>query len=609
PSRDAILRNVLEYLGYDTAIIYDTSERGAEQGAEQPAEPEPEEGQDAPVVQGGEGSPAGQVSQYDRERAEVLLEQGNVGELAPYLTDEEITEFLRLWDAFEPYNEALGEAYTRLDADLKSTDKKVKKAAQEEIGRYEAEQEVAFEPVNAFTQTLIEKYGLEEETGYQEPEETDEEEGFEEYDKEDELEEPKQKKGKKAPKKEKEKPFIVVGGASEATIAKQTYTQEELEEFHYTQTYFDRFESKKTKELIQIYGYYHGGTVPDGNNIIHIMRRLPDEEGNYSKDGIFTGPWQAANVELDYLLKYFKANKFKHVGKKEGHKNKYGFWVNPSNVIVNAIEIELPSTHKGWANLNSVEFAQNDEGNWVIGESFHTGTGGYSSGAWNKDKGYEKKSDAIRKLIQDAEEFLNSNFKEDKSKSYEQRDIENLIRTLKTKTLPQALLEEGAVDNFTRVEFTAADYDEGFQGDLFPDEEATAEPAPEGKKPKRKTTAKKAATKKAKPAQKDNVASEEEEEAEPRFTLEDEEGTPGDYHWIEERICTNPTFITLPGDDRLDAVPKVVLAEKDGNWYYNTYLTDDSGKGSSWGSLIPTFKGNYVPYQTREDAVKHAISY
>ena len=636
PGREAILRNILEYLGYDTRIIYDTSERAAEQ--REPAEPaEPSAGpvaqaetkQDASPVQGDEG---GQVTQYDREEVAARLEEGNVGEfqLTEYMTDDEVAEFMRLWNAFQPFNDALGEGYSRLDADLHSKDKKVVKAAQDEINRLEQAQIDAFGPVQEFVDGLIEKYDLYQEPYNRELDEEPDEESFDEdefeddgYTPVDEDEEPKPKKGKKGAKKGKEKkaeakPYVVVGGASEATIAKQTYTQEEYEEFIYGHSTFSIFESKKTGERVQVY------MVDDTHPIYHdhsviVSRRLPGPNGKMSENGIYTGPQTETRTTTDYIIKYLKANKFKCIDEKKSHKNKYGFWVNPHNVIMNPIRIELPSVHKGWANSQSASLAQNDKGKWVIGASFGTTTGGASSPVTNERReGFDSKTDAVKKLIELAEGFLKDRFKGEKSKSYDQRDLENLIRALKTKTLPQAMLEEGVVDDVMRIDLSDVGI-EGTQGDLFGGEvvEEPVAVAPAAKeKPKKESTGKKKTSKrKVEPGV--NLFGEEvveapeetDEESEPKFTIEDEEGTAGNFHWIEDRICTNPQIITIPGADRLASVPKVALAEKDGKWYQTTYVTADGNGKSAWGSVIPTFKSSFLPFDSREDALKKAVNY
>lgn len=630
-TREAILRNILEFLGYDTRIIYDTSERAAEQ--REPAEPagpadQPvaaaETGQTPAPVQGGEGSQVNRA-QYDREEVAVILEQGNVGEynLTDYMTDEEVAEFVRRWEAFLPFNDAVGEAYTRLDADLHSSDKKKKKAAQAEIDRLEMAQQEAHAPVQEYVDELIEKYGqlAEEEIDEVAEEEPVDEEYQEDADveeipeDEDEVpDEPKQKKGKKGAKKGKkeQKPSrpILSGKHSEKDLASVEYTQEEWEQLVFGGSMFCDYTSKKTGERIQI--VYADDKEPIHND--HQIRFWSWQKGAENGDRL------EGVVTTDFMLRYLKLNGFKQV-KPSAKKNKYGYWVNNYGVIVNPNRVILPSTHKGWGNNNYVSFAQNDKGKWTTGASFHTATGGVSGpvSGGNNSKGFDTKTEAIRFLLEQAEKYLKNNYKGGgKSKTYEQRDLENLIHALKTKTLPQAMLEEGVVNTVMRVDLSDAGI-EGTQGDLFGGEvveEPVAEAPAVKESPKKGSKVKKKTTKRKAQAGVDlfggevvEAPEESDEESEPRFTLEDEEGTPGNFHWIAERVCTNPQIITMPGADRTSSVPKVALAEKEGKWYESTYITADGGVGSSWGSVIPTFKASYIPYSSRKDAINHAIEF
>ena len=620
-TREAILRNILEYLGYDTRIIYDTSERAAErreqaEPAGQAAQPvAAAEAEQAPApVQGGAGSQVDRA-QYDREEVAIILEQGNVGEynLTDYMTDEEVAEFVRRWEAFLPFNDAVGEAYSRLGADLRSSDKKKKKAAQAEIDRLEMAQEEAHAPVQEYVDELIEKYGQLAQEEAQDEEEPDEIEEVEDEGYVDEDEESKPKKGKKGAKKGKkeQKPArpIVSGKHSEEELATVEYTQDEWEQLVYGGSMFCDYTSKKTGEKIEI--VYADDSNPVYND--HQIRFWSWQKGaeyGERREGVVT---------TDYMLRYLKLNGFKQE-KPSAKKNKYGYWVNTHGVIVNPIRILLPSTHKGWANMNYVSFAQNDKGKWTTGASFHTATGGYSgpvSGGNNRE-GFDTKVEAIKYLLDAAEKYLKQNFTGGgKSKTYEQRDLENLINALKTKTLPQAMLEEGVVDTVMRVDLD--DAGEAVQGDLFGSDvvaETVPGPSVVNEKPKKESKGKKK-TSKRKTEAGVNLFGEEvvetpdetDEESEPRFTIEDEEGTPGNFHWVSERICTNPQILIMPGADRLSSVPKVSLAEKDGKWYQNVYVTADGGKGSSWGSMIPSFKSSYIPFDSREDAIKHALEY
>ena len=128
----------------------------------------------------------------------------------------------------------------------------------------------------------------------------------------------------------------------------------------------------------------------------------------------------------------------------------------------------------------------------------------------------------------------------------------------------------------------------------------------EEKKPKKQEPA----VEQAKEEEPEKEVSEAEEESqEEKVVFEDEPGTPGNFHWPSERVCTNPIIVTLPGQDRLEAVNKVALAEKNGKWYVSTYVKADGEKGSAWGNPVPTFTSSYISYPSREAAIKHAVDY
>lgn len=758
PSRDYILRNILEYLGYDTSIIFDTSERESEQraAAEEAAAAdqggnESQESEAGAPVQSDTGSA---VNQFDREEVAAILEQGNVGEtgLAEYMSDDEVAEFMRIWDEFLPHNDALGEAYNRLGDDLRATaDKARRKAAQAEIDRLEQAQAEAFVPVQDYVDSLLAKYDLfeepydrsQDEAEPQEAEnETEEEEPETEVEEDiDTPEEPKPDKSKKGGKKSKKgkkasnSGTVFSGDISDETLAAVEYTTDEVEQLIFGASLFGDYTSKKTGEKIEI-------VYADDEHPVYFDHQI---RFWIWQRGAEYGDRHEATATTDYMMRYLKANEFK-LTKPSAKKNKYGYWVNSCGVIVNPIRVELPSVHKGWAQQQHAGFAQREDGKWVVTESFHDNNGGYGSPASNeRGEGYDTKSDAIRAVIEHGESFL-KRFAGAKSKSYEQRDIENLVRTLKTKTLPQALLEEGVVSSVHRAEITASEYDNGEQGLLFGEEELQAEIAEESAKvdtnpteaqkeagnykkghikvdgldisienpkgsirrgtdaqgrewqtemkhsygyirrtesvdgdhidiflsdtPKRgkvfvvdqvnpetgefdehkvmygfasedearaaylanyedgwkglgaitpvtKAEFKKwidSSNRKTKPFaeyKSVKVADAEEDTQEDVITspvLEETEGTPGNYHWNDNGVCTNPAIITVPGNDRLGDVCKVSLAENNGTWYVENFVVADGGKGSSWGNRIPSIRNTSISFSSRFAAVKSAIS-
>lgn len=756
PSRDYILRNILEYLGYDTSIIFDTSERESEQRAAAEAAAADQGGNESQESEAGapvQSDTGSAVTQFDREEVAAILEQGNVGEtgLAEYMSDDEVAEFMRLWDEFLPYNDALGEAYNRLGDDLRATaDKAKRKAAQAEIDRLEQAQAEAFVPVQDYVDSLLAKYDLFEEPYERnrdeaEPQDVENEIDAEEPEAEveediDTPEEPKPDKSKKGGKKSRKgkkasnSGTVFSGDISDEALAAVEYTTDEVEQLIFGASLFGDYTSKKTGEKIEI-------VYADDEHPVYFDHQI---RFWIWQKGAEYGDRHEATATTDYMMRYLKANGFK-LTKPSAKKNKYGYWVNSCGVIVNPIRVELPSVHKGWAQMQHAGFAQREDGKWVITESFHDNNGGHGSPASNeRGKGYDTKSDAIRAIIEHGESFL-KRFAGAKSKSYEQRDIENLVRTLKTKTLPQALLEEGVVGSVHRAEITASEYDNGEQGLLFGEEELQAEIAEESAKvdtnpteaqkeagnykkghikvdgldisienpkgsirrgtdaqgrewqtemkhsygyirrtesvdgdhidiflsdtPKRgkvfvvdqvnpetgefdehkvmygfaseeearaaylanyeegwnglgaitpvtKAEFKKwivSSNRKTKPFaeyKSVKVAEAEEDTQEdviPSPVLEESEGTLGNYHWNDNGVCTNPTIITVPGNDRLGDVCKVSLAENNGTWYAESFVVTDGGKGSSWGNRIPSIRNTSVSFGSRFAAIKSAV--
>lgn len=607
PTREIILRNILEYLGYDTSIIFQTA--AGQQQAEGAAEQD-QGGQAATAdengspVQGDQGSSTAQVN---REDAYAILSYNDAEVLLDYMTDDEVAELLRLYSEFQPANDALGEAYTRLEKDLKSSDKKAKKAAQDEIDRLDAAQEEAFIPVRDYVQSLVEKYGLQDEMGLQPSDEN--EEGFEDYEDVEDLEaslmdeedfdeeEPKPaKKAKKAKGKKsepKEQPYVVPNAASEEEIAKQTYTQDEWEELVYGYSCFDIFESERTGEQITLYMIDDTHPVYKDHRVI-IRRSIQWQDGRISIE---------TSTTTDYLLKYLKANKFKPVDEgeqvskhyKKPYKNKYGYWRNHFGVVMNPIRIELPSVKKNWSNSSDTYYYQEDNGEWFAGGNASYENGGGSLAV--KRGPYKTKSEAIRATIDALVAFR----KKHPGKHYNLRDVDNLITTLRTKTLPSALREEGAVSDIHIAEIVPMDTSAAVQGDLFGEGEAapaeTASPAPaESRKPagKKQSARKKTAKKEETIFEDSEMGAVDEAEDEDMSKYYDQAGE----------------VIVFPGSDDDDkSVTRIGLAERDGKWYASTYVVADGGKGSSFGSSSMRVNTSGLSYPSRQEALKAAIKH
>lgn len=715
-TREQILTEILTNLGYDIRTF------NTEPAAAEPAGAATETGEAGDALQSDE---PGAVTQQDREEVAARLEEGNVGEyrLAESMTDEEIAEFLRLWAQYEPSQDALGEAYSELDADLKSSNKKVKAAAEKRIRELTDAQIEAFAPVQEFVNGLLDKYPIDTEV-------TDVVQSAPET----------QAPAQPIATEEDTKKTASKKPASEKKVQEQTYTQEEYEDFIYGNSFGTEYTSKRLGWRIQILSIGDKLGFDQPNTMMWVWKSPDAKQGDRVEN---TAP-------TDYVIKFLKANGFKRTGK-PAKKNKYGYYINPVGVVMNPLVL-------GGKGGNEVRLYQGDDGLWRMSTSYLTNMSGGGSPLTPeaRDK-YKTKSEAIKAGIKELENTIAKHSNENT------KELEAVVRELKSKALPQALLEEGVVESVPRAEITASELDNGVQGDLFggevePERYSVSNQSAEkggnfyqneygeidlvkiGKEVTdkmkvanvplrlttsmvkhiyeqhkkegkfkteqdaiqfvidvmtnfdhvrdggkgtyvfsvengRKNTGRRAITiilhsssgeyfgvktsgyERIEDIQKrpliwekgvetsatdtasanvtsdslqqggemagnasnqtnglsedkDTEISEETsdyEEISDVVELEDEEGTPGNYHWVSERVCTNPTIITVPGADKRGRVSKIALAEKDGQWYVASFVTADGGKGSSWGSQIPAFRGSYIPYPSRYVAVQKAV--
>lgn len=400
-TKDEILVQILNDLGYATRT-FDTFKR-AEAARE---------GQDSAGAESGEAGDAGdgeRPGEVNRNREFVraaLMESGDEYiDLTDYMSDDECDEFMRLYEEYEPFQDAVGEAYEKYDKQLKSKDKAKKAAAEKKIDKLVKAQEKAFEPIQDYVEDLLSLYGLadvdEVETEEEVPEISVERPGAEDTEvAEEQL-------------------------ASEEEVEKQTYTPDEWEDFVYG-GFCDTFESPRSNVRYQLL------FVDDRFNIYknHSVKLCKD-----TKDGKYLGE---AGGTTDYILKFFKANGYKRVSG-GSVKNKYGYWINEHGVCMNPVKVELPSVKKGWAQMNYFTYYKADDGLWYGGGSASHGDGG---GTVTFPHGYENRSDLVKAAIEDFERFREANAE---SQHYTMRDVENLIKELKNRTLPQALREEGVL--------------------------------------------------------------------------------------------------------------------------------------------------------------------
>lgn len=103
-------------------------------------------------------------SEFERKQLPLILEDiGGDQKLAQLMTNDEVADFVRLYESLAPYTDAIGEAYEKYDKDLKSNNKKVQAAARKKIDALKKQQEDAFMATLAGVyDSLLKKYGLKE---------------------------------------------------------------------------------------------------------------------------------------------------------------------------------------------------------------------------------------------------------------------------------------------------------------------------------------------------------------------------------------------------------------------------------------------------------------
>lgn len=103
-------------------------------------------------------------SEFEREQLPLILEDiGGDQKLAQLMTNDEVADFVRLYESLAPYTDAIGEAYEKYDKDLKSNNKKVQAAARKKIDALKKQREDAFMATLAGVyDSLLKKYGLKE---------------------------------------------------------------------------------------------------------------------------------------------------------------------------------------------------------------------------------------------------------------------------------------------------------------------------------------------------------------------------------------------------------------------------------------------------------------
>ena len=490
----------------------------------------------ASPVRDGNAQDGTTLSPTDREWASVkLIEAGADARLPELMSDEEIAEFTHEYEYWEQFNDELGQLYTDLDGDLKSTDKAIKTAAQRRIDNQQALVIRKFKPIEDMVWGLMVKYNLtEEEMTEETPENTADDIVT------DKLEDQQYEEG-----------------ASEKEIQATKFTQEEWEQFVYGGSYIE-YKSERTGEILEPVMIDDSHFPIYGDHRVIVWRW---------KESMYKDRTEASATS-DYIVKYLKANRFRATEQKY-KKNQYGFWTEEGhNGCSNPLFVRLPSVKKSnYASSSYIDYYRDDDGLWNVSGCAEYEIGG---GSLSMDRHlFNTKSDALRAAIDALEKFR----KQHPGNHYNLKDVDNLIAHLKTKVLPLAMKEDGEIDV---VPDTLA-----VQGELFTFDSRASKQAKKAKakaKPKKETKkpAKKAAPKKVVRAEED----------------EDETERPTGRRQPDETI-------SFP-----DSENRIYLYEQDGKWEARIEVHADNGNMSGGESEPSAY-----PYNSREDAIRHALDY
>ncbi len=346
-------------------------------------------------------------------------------------------------------------------------------------------------------------------------------------------------------------------GASEKEIQATKFTQDEWEQFVYGGSYIT-YKSERTGEYLEPV-YIDDAHYPIyGDHRVFVWRWKTSEY----KDRVEN---QATS---DYVVKYLKANRFRATETKYV-KNQYGFWTNEGhNGCSNPLFVRLPSVKKSqYASSSYIDYYRDDDGLWNISGSAEYEIGG---GTLSMSRHlFNTKSDALRAAIVALENFR----KEHPGNHYNLKDVDNLIEHLKTKVLPLAMKEDGEIDV---VPDTLA-----VQGELFTFDNRAGKQPKNGKAKTKKETKKPAAKKAA-----------------PKKVVQADEGEDETEETNGRKVEPTDT-ISFP-----DSENRIYLYEQGGKWESKVEVHADNGNMSGG----PANPSNY-PYNTREDAIRHALNY
>ena len=346
-------------------------------------------------------------------------------------------------------------------------------------------------------------------------------------------------------------------GASEEEIKATKYTQEEWEQFVYGGSYIE-YKSERTGEILEPVMIDDAHQPIYGDHRVIVWRW---------KESMYKDRSEASSTS-DYIVKYLKANRFRATEVKYV-KNQYGFWTEKGHEgCSNPLFVRLPSVKKSQTSgsSSSIDYYRDNDGLWNIRGYAEYEIGGGS--LYMKRHLFNTKSDALRAAIEALEQFR----KEHPGNHYNLKDVDNLIAHLKTKVLPLAMKEDGEIDV---VPDTLA-----VQGELFTfDNRAGKQPKKDKAKTKKET--KKPAAKKAAPK-----------------VVQADEGEDETEQTNGRKVEPTET-ISFP-----DSENRIYLYEQGGKWESKVEVHADNGNMSGG----PANPSNY-PYNTREDAIRHALNY
>lgn len=362
---------------------------------------------------------------------------GQMG-LLDAVSPEEANNILSLSAAFQTVNERLGDLSVQLKSQLSSKKKAEREVAERQIQEAQQAAAEAWQPAEDYYKSLLDKYGL--------------------MDVDDEQ-------------------FAAIQAAREQVNTNPTDAQKEAGNYRKGHVTIDGYDisienpkgsvrkgtdrSGKTweQEMNNDYGYIRRTEGPDGDHIdvflsdkpfegnVFVVDQVDPETGAFDEHKVMYGFNTADEAREAYLANYEEG--WKGLGNiTEVTKDEFRKWIDSSHRKTKpfaeyksvrpvevakpereTIHINLPSSRKGWANLNELTVKEQEDGTWTADGFLMYGDGGDSIGT--SGNSFKTKEEAMRAALERMEAYRQKH----PESNYHTKDLDNLIKEVK-KMLP-----------------------------------------------------------------------------------------------------------------------------------------------------------------------------